>query len=174
MPGLGRGPEIALVSRVSTVRHTSLHYCSLWLTRLWVLAGIAALVGVTGCRRGAPAAGPSPSAAAQATIKGTVRGAEGNSPVPGRTVSIVDVRTGERRSVQTTSTGTFAIAVPAGQYRLDVDVRDGETVLKHPNIVALDAGGVDSRVEFVVASARLARPRGPAYRVDNGLGSPIA
>jgi hypothetical protein len=89
-------------------------------------------------------------------------------------VSIVDLKTGERRSVQTTSTGAFAIDLPAGEYRLDVDIRDGETVLKHPNVVALDAGDVDSHVEFVVASARLARPRGPAYRVDNGLGSPVA
>jgi hypothetical protein len=110
---------------------------------------------------------------ARATITGTVRGAEGGSPVSGRAVSAVDVKTGERRSVQTTSTGAFSIDLPAGQYRLDVEVRDGETVIKHPNVVDLDAGDVDSHVEFVVASARLARPRGPAYRVDNGLGSPI-
>jgi Carboxypeptidase regulatory-like domain len=134
------------------------------------------IVFATGCQRTATAAnrGPAAGSAAHATINGTVRGAEGGSPVSGRTVSIVDVKTGERRSVQTTSTGAFRIVLPAGQYRLDVDVRDGETVLKHPDVVAVDAGRVDSHVEFVVASARLARPRGPAYRVDNGLGSPIA
>lgn len=136
---------------------------------------MAAIVFATGCQRTAAAnGGPAVGSAAQATINGTVRGAEGGSPISGRTISIVDVKTGERRSAQTTSTGAFRIVLPVGQYRLDVDVRDGEAVLKHPDVVALDAGGVDSHVEFVVASARLARPRGPAYRVDNGLGSPIA
>ena len=160
---------------MSAVRPTSRRYCSLWVTRLWVLAGIAALALATACRRGLPDVGAAEaSTGAHATINGSVRGAESNSPVPGRTISILDVRTGERRSVQTTSTGTFTIDLPAGQYRLDIDLRDGETVLKHPNVVALDAGDVDAHLEFVVASARLARPRGPAYRVDNGLGSPIA
>jgi Carboxypeptidase regulatory-like domain len=144
------------------------------VTTVWFLAGMAALVFATSCRRGLPGVTASAQAtAAHATINGTVRGAEGGLPVSGRTVSILDMKSGERRSVQTTATGTFTIELPAGEYRLDVDVRDGETVLKHPNIVALDAGDVDSHVEFVVASARLARPRGPAYRVDNGLGSPV-
>ncbi len=158
---------------MSRFRPTSVRHCSLWLTTVWLLAGSAALVLVASCGRALPAVSASAQAsAAHATIKGTVRGAEANSPVSGRTVSIVDLKTGERRSVQTTSTGAFAVDLPAGEYRLDVDIRDGETVLKHPNVVALDAG-VDSHVEFVVASARLARPRGPAYRVDNGLGSPV-
>lgn len=160
---------------MSRFRPTFVRHFSLWLTTVWLLAGSAALVLVTSCGRALPAVSASAQAsAAHATIKGTVRGAEAGSPVSGRTVSIVDLKTGERRSVQTTSTGAFAIDLPAGEYRLDVDIRDGETVLKHPNVVALDAGDVDSHVEFVVASARLARPRGPAYRVDNGLGSPVA
>ena len=42
-----------------------------------------------------------------------------------------------------------------------------------PGIVNLDKGDIDSHIEFVLSS-RIARPRGPAFRVDNGLGSPIA
>ncbi len=159
---------------MSSVRPTSVRNTYGWLTTFWLLAGVAAIVFATGCQRSAGAIAGSAAGSPHASINGIVRGAEGGSPVSGRTVSIVDVKTGERRSVQTTSTGAFRIDLPAGQYRLDVDVRDGETVLKHPNVVDLDAGDVDSHVEFVVASARLARPRGPAYRVDNGLGSPIA
>ena len=37
----------------------------------------------------------------------------------------------------------------------------------------LEKGDIDSHIEFVLAAVRVARPRGPAYRVDNGLGSPI-
>ena len=39
-------------------------------------------------------------------------------------------------------------------------------------IVDLDRGDIDSHIEFVVSNARTAFR--PVYRVDNGLGSPIA
>jgi hypothetical protein len=56
---------------------------------------------------------------------------------------------------------------------LELPLKAGETIVKRPGLVDLDKGDIDSHIEFVLSS-RLARPRGPAFRVDNGLGSPIA
>jgi hypothetical protein len=64
--------------------------------------------------------------------------------------------------------------VPAGRYRVDVTLRDGETIVKRPGILDMGSGAVGSPIEFVLGPSRVVHPRGPAYRVDNGLGSPIA
>ena len=137
--------------------------------------GIAALVFAGACRRGVPAVdlGPKPPAA-QGTITGIVRGPEGAAPAVGRTVEVIDTATGERRSVQTAANGGFTLQVPAGKYRLELALRDGETLVKRPGIVDMDRGDIDSHIEFVLGPARVLRPRGPAYRLDNGLGSPVA
>lgn len=144
------------------------------MTGLGLMLGILALLLSSACRRGVPAVdlGPKPPAA-QGTITGIVRGPEGTSPPAGRTVEIVNDATGERRTVQTGNNGGFTIKLPAGKYRLDLPLRAGETIVKRPGLVDLDKGDIDSHVEFVLSS-RLARPRGPAFRMDNGLGSPIA
>jgi hypothetical protein len=94
--------------------------------------------------------------------------------MPGHTVEVVNTATGERRTVQTADNGGLTIELPAGKYRLELPLRAGETLLKRPGIVNLDRGDIDSHIEFVLGPARVARPRGPAYRLDNGLGSPIA
>ena len=105
-------------------------------------------------------------------LAGTVRGSDATALVSGRTVAVVNVATGETRTTETGATGGFAIELPAGTYRVELALRDGETVVKRPDVVLLNHGGPDSHIEFVVAPATLARPRGPAYHLDNGLGSP--
>jgi len=57
---------------------------------------------------------------------------------------------------------------------VQVELHAGESLVKSPDVVTLDRGDIDSHIEFVVGTARISRPRGPAYYVDNGLGSPIA
>lgn len=144
------------------------------MTGLGLMLGILALLLSSACRRGVPAVdlGPKPPAA-EGTITGIVRGPEGTSPLAGRTVEIVNEGTGERRTVQTGDNGGFTIKLPAGKYRLELPLKAGETIVKRPGLVDLDKGDIDSHIEFVLSS-RIARPRGPAFRVDNGLGSPIA
>lgn len=145
------------------------------MTGLWLSLGILALLLSGACRRGVPAVdlGPKPSNP-RGTITGIVRGPEGTSPAAGRTVEIVNTVTGERHTAQTGANGGFTIQVPSGKYRLELPLRDGETLVKRPGIVDLDKGDIDSHIEFVLSTVKLARPRGPAYRLDNGLGSPIA
>jgi hypothetical protein len=139
---------------------------------LWL--GIA-VTAIGGCRRGVPVVdtGPKP-AIARGTITGIVRGPAGTSGIAGRTVVATNVDTGERHAARTSSTGGFTLEALPGKYRLQVELRPGETVVKAPDVVVLDRGDIDSHVEFIVGTARIARPRGPAYRVDNGLGPPIA
>jgi carboxypeptidase family protein len=142
---------------------------------VWLIAFVAAVTVVLSCRRGVPVVdvGPKPPSA-RGTITGIVRGPEGTSPVAGRAVQVVNVATGERREVHTSANGGFTIELPAGKYRLELPLRDGETLVKAPGEVNLDKGDIDSHIEFVVATPRVDRPRGHADRLDNGLGSPIA
>ena len=114
--------------------------------------------------------GPKPPAA-RGTIAGIVRGSENTGGIAGRTVEVVNVATGEKQSATTASNGGFTIQLPKGKYRLDLQLRAGETLVKRPDVVDLDRGDIDSHVEFVVAGARTAHR--PSYRLDNGLGSPI-
>lgn len=145
------------------------------LAGLWLAAAAATLVLVASCNHDIPviAVGPK-SPEAHATIYGVVRGPGESAPSSGRTVEIVNVATGERRDVQTSTGGAFTAEVPAGRYRLSLPLRDGETLVKGPGEIHLNHGDIKSHIEFVIAEARLARPHGPAYRVNNGLGSPIA
>jgi hypothetical protein len=103
-----------------------------------------------------------------------VRGPEKTSGVAGRTVDIINVETNERHTVTTADDGGFSIELAPGKYRCEVQLQPGETLVKHPEVVSLDRGEIHAHVEFVLASGRLLRPRGPAYHLDNGLGSPIA
>ena len=155
-------------------RATGCHYCPPWVTGVGLSLGILALLLTGACRRGVPVVdlGPKPPDA-----RGTLSGI---GPWPGRHVSgrrprsrIVNTETGAQHTATTSETGGFTIQVPAGKYRLELPLRDGETLVKRPGIVDLNKSDIDSRIEFVLANVRVSRPRGPAYRLDNGLGSPI-
>lgn len=165
---------LAQTEVVSEGRAIRCHYFPPWVKGLWLSLGILALLLTGACRRGVPAVdlGPKPPDA-KGTITGIVRGPEGTSPMTGRTVEVINTATGERRSVQTGANGGFTILLPAGKYRLELPLREGEAVVKRPGIIDLDKGDIDSHIEFILSVVRVARPRGPAYRVDNGLGSPI-
>ena len=155
-------------------RATVCHYWPPRVTGVWLSVGILALLLGGACRQGVPVVdlGPKPPEA-RGTLTGSVRGPEGTSPVAGREIRIVNTETGAQYTATTSDTGGFTIQVPAGKYRFELPLRDGETLVKRPGIVDLNQSDVDSRIEFVLATVRVSRPRGPAYRLDNGLGSPI-
>lgn len=155
-------------------RANGCHYCPPWVMGVWLSLGLLALLLAGGCRRGVPVVdlGPKPPEA-RGTLSGVVRGPEGTSPIAGRDVHVINTDTGARYTTRTSETGGFTIQVPAGKYRLELPLRDGETLVKRPGLIDLNKSDVDSRIEFVLANVRVSRPRGPAYRLDNGLGSPI-
>lgn len=108
------------------------------------------------------------------TISGTVRGPEGTSPIEGRAVEVVNVETGERQRATTNNAGGFTFKVKPGKYRVELAVLHGEVVIKKPSIINVNRSDVDAHADFLLGSSRVARPRGPRLRGDDGLGSPIA
>jgi carboxypeptidase family protein len=138
---------------------------------LAVVLGVAAL---TACRQGVPVIDPSERPPTpNGTISGIVRGPEGTSAIEGRSVEVVNVVTGERQSATTNTAGGFTFKVAPGKYRVDIALRDGESLSKRPGVISVNKSDVDAHADFVLAVARIAHPRYPAYR-DASLGPPIA
>ena len=127
-----------------------------------------------GCRRGMPVDTAPQTAPANGMLRGTIRGSASSIPVDGRTVEVVNVTTGQRQHVTTGDTGGFSMRLTPGKYRVDLVLRGGESVVQRPGIIDLDASDPGARADFVVGTVPVSRPRGPAYRIDDGLGSPIA
>jgi len=133
------------------------------------------LLLAAGCRQAVPVVDATPRAVeADATVNGTVRGQAGVSAIEGRVVELVNVDTNERHRARTDDAGGFTFRVKPGTYRVELNLRDGERLLKAPGVMQVD-GSVDAN--FVVGSrsgGAASRPRGPGYQADPGLGSPIA
>ena len=110
----------------------------------------------------------------QGTISGTVRGPERSTAVDGRLVDVINVTTNQRRRVTTNQGGGFSVTLDPGDYRIELTLREGEAIVRQPGVIHVDRSDVDSDADFVIGTVRVSRPRGPAYRIDDGLGSPVA
>ncbi len=148
----------------------------IWHRPLAVTVGVLFLaVYTSACRMAIDAASDTSRQARDAgTIRGTLRGPEHLTPVDGRVVEIINIDTQERQSVTTDTAGAFSLRVKAGKYRVDLPLRDGETLIRQPGVVHLARPGAATHVNFVIGTVRVSRPRAPTYRTDDGLGSPIA
>jgi hypothetical protein len=139
-----------------------------------VMVAVALAVTV-GCQRGVPAVDTDPQPPQPAaTISGTVRGPEGGLSADSRVVDVVNVDTGETRRVTTNQTGEFSCKLRPGKYRVALTLRAGESLVHEPGIIDLDRADRAIHADFVLGTSRVSRPRGPVYRTDDGLGSPIA
>jgi hypothetical protein len=142
------------------------------LVRVAAAAGCCALLA---CRQGVPVIDTTPRRPdAPGTISGTVRGPEGTSSIDGRLVEVVNLVTGERQQTTTNSAGGFTFKVVPGRYRVRVTLHDGERVLKEPGILDVNTSDVDAHADFVIGSARVARPRFAAPSLDPSLAPPVA
>ena len=141
----------------------------------WLTFGVLALAATGGCRRTAPALDTAPAPThVEHTITGTVRGLERVGSIEGRTVVVVNVATNERLKGATSTGGSFTFKVRPGTYRVEIALRDGESLVKEPGVMHVERADAVARADFIVGRTRLARPRPPAYRTDDGLGAPIA
>src|SRR3954466_7870954 len=115
-----RGVCLALRVCVSRLRAATCPYCPPWVTAVWLLVGVMALLYAGGCRRGVPVVdlGPKPPAA-RGTITGLVHG-PGDAGLQGRVVEIVNVESGAKHTATTASNGGFTIELPKGKYRLEL------------------------------------------------------
>ncbi|MEP6916305.1 MAG: carboxypeptidase-like regulatory domain-containing protein [Acidobacteriota bacterium] len=149
-------------------------HCAHHAHRLRLLAAFSVLLSLAACRPGTPVIdlGPKPLTV-DGTISGTVRGPEGTSAIDGRTVEAINTATGERQRVTTNNAGGFTFKVKPGKYRVELTLQEGETLVKHPDVIDINKSDLDTHVDFVVGVSRISgrryRPRG-----DDGLGSPIA
>ena len=139
-----------------------------------LLAALLA-VGIAARRQGVPVIDPAPKPVeADGTINGTVRGPEGARPVDGRTVEVVNVETNARERTATTSAGGFSFKLRPGRYRVELQLRVGEALVKQPGIIDLNRSDLDAHADFVIGAPRILRPRHHLPRGDDGLGSAIA
>jgi len=141
------------------------------LVALSVTAAIAILV-LAACHGPVVDTWPKPPTT-DGTISGTVRGPEGTSAIEGRDVEVINVDTGERQHAVTNNAGGVTFKVKPGKYRVDVSLRDGETIIKKPDVINVNRSDVDAHADFIVGASRVLRPRFRAPRADDGLGSAI-
>jgi hypothetical protein len=111
----------------------------------------AALALGTGCRTGQPIYDRTPEdQTTPGTIAGIVTAGEGGEPLAGRRVDAVDLSGGRRYSATTNVTGGFSIPVPPGKYRLEVELREDERVLRSPGTIDINESDLDANLEIVI------------------------
>ena len=115
----------------------------------------ALLVAVTalalgGCRTGVPVVDRGEKPVSQAgTIAGDIR-TSGNAAVVSRVVRAVSIATGEKFETTTNNAGTYTLKVPPGRYRLEVELREGERVVKQPAETEINPSDLDPDRDFVI------------------------
>jgi hypothetical protein len=139
-----------------------------------VFAVCLLLTFAAACRSGVPvldANGTPP--AVMGTITGTVSGEDGKSAVAGRKVTAVNVDSGARESAVTSSTGGFTFKVPAGRYRVEVELIGSERVISDKGHFYVGRSELEHDVDIRIGSGR--RPAtGRIYQPPLSSGEPLA
>jgi len=120
-------------------------------------------VAAAACHPG-PIVGKTPAPDAQGTIAGIVS-TSGKVPLAGRKVTAVNTATGERFEATTAANGGYTLQVPHGQYRLELELREGERLAQQPGETRVNRSDLDPRRDFVIAVAgtHRARPAAPVH-----------
>lgn len=113
------------------------------------LAGFIALFAALACHHGPVIDTGSKPAAVGGTIAGIV--SAGDAPVAGRKVTAIDTTSGTRFDATTGINGGYTIKVPQGTYRLEVELKSGERVVKQPDQTRIDKSDLDTKRDFVIA-----------------------
>jgi hypothetical protein len=100
-----------------------------------------------GCRSGQPLVNRSDDPATPGTIAGVVRSAAGE-PLAARRVHAVNVENARAYTAVTGVTGGFSIPVPPGKYRLQVELQEGESVVRAPGVIDIDKSDLDANLEI--------------------------
>jgi carboxypeptidase family protein len=98
----------------------------------------AGLLSGSGCHANATMVSIS-SAAIGGTIAGVVTG-PADATLGDRTVTIVNVETGQRYQTATGQKGGYSLRVPPGTYRLEVQLRPGERLSEMEPTILLNTG----------------------------------
>ena len=105
----------------------------------------------SGCaaRHGGPVIGGSTTPERTGTMSGTVRAADG-TPLGGRHVTAIDMATEAHYDTTTAASGGFTIRVPAGKYRLEVELRGGDVIATQPAQTDVNVSDLDAQLDFVI------------------------
>ena len=84
------------------------------------------------------------------TIAGIVKTADSSVAIPGRKVSVIEVRTGARHDTTTAANGGYTLQVPEGTYRFEIELRPGETLAKQPEQTHVGNSDLDTTRDFII------------------------
>ena len=123
--------------------------------RLPATAFALACLVLGGCLSSRPVVDPSPGPSQQdGTLAGHVR-TDTNAPLPGRIVRALPVGgTTEPYETTTSDTGSYTLKVRPGRYRLSVELREGERLVKDPGETNVNASDLDPARDFIVSVSR--------------------
>jgi hypothetical protein len=110
----------------------------------------ACLVLAAACAPRGPVIGTTAVPDVGGTIAGAVRGSGGATPLPGRKVTVINEASGARFETSTGANGGYTVKVPAGNYRLEVELREGEAVEEQPPATEVNVGDLDPDRDFVL------------------------
>lgn len=120
------------------------------MRRVAAVSAVLVLLAGAACRTSRPVWSATPG---DDTTPGTIAGIltmSGGEPVAGRRVDAVSLAGAQRYSATTNITGGFSIKVPPGKYRLQPELREGETVVSDPGIVDINESDLDANREIVI------------------------
>lgn len=120
------------------------------MSRAATLALALATLAGPACRPGQPLVDTTPGKnTTPGTIAGNLRTTAGD-PLPGREVRAVHATTGQKYSAVTGVTGGFSIKVPPGKYRLELDLREEESVAQEPGLIDINQSDLDTDLDILV------------------------
>ena len=105
------------------------------------------------CHPNRPVIGSGQPADVGGSIAGLVTTGEAGTALSARKVTAINVDTGARYDVSTAINGGYTVRVPAGMYRLELELRPGETLTAKPDPTDVERGDLDAGRNFVVAIA---------------------
>jgi hypothetical protein len=112
------------------------------------------LTSSVACHPGQPLAGGVKPAASGGTISGAVSASGNSVALTGRKVTLTEVTTNAHYDTTTAANGGYTIQVPPGTYRIELELRPGETLEKHPADTHVNSSDLDAGRDFVVTLKR--------------------
>ncbi len=107
------------------------------------------LISSIACHPGQPLAGGVKQQSA-GTISGTVSASDKSVGLTGRKVTLTEVTTNARYDTTTAANGGYTIQVPPGTYRIELELRPGETLEKQPANAHVSSSDLDAGRDFIV------------------------
>lgn len=109
---------------------------------------LLAMVTLMGCHPGPVL---SPKLAANGTIAGIVS-YDTKTAVEGRKVTVTDVATGAKFDAITGVNGGYTIKVPEGTYKIELELKPGERILKQPGETKIQKSDLDPQRDFTISA----------------------